>query len=108
MRTIFLTFLSIFSTYEDPYVNLLYIMFLYNFFLPDVASAAIASFTFVSLVPSVHVMLVEDAEATKDASGVFTKTLNLYCITHNTLPFLSHILYIWHVFIYMCNKYMNV
>ena len=52
-------------------------------------------------------MLVEDDEANKvlfvliDACGDFTKTLNLYCITHNSLPFLFHILYIWHPFIYM-------
>ena len=38
-------------------------MFLYNFFLPDVASTSIAAFTFVSLVLSLHVMLVEDDEA---------------------------------------------
>ena len=61
-----LTFLSIFfSIYQDAYVNVnsLYIKFLYNFFLPDVASASIAAFTFVSPVLSLHVMLVEDDEA---------------------------------------------
>ena len=63
----FLTFFSIFSIYQDAYVNVnsLYIKFLYNFFLPDAASAAIAAFTFVSLVLSVHVMFVEDDEANK-------------------------------------------
>ena len=61
----FLTFLSIFSVYQDAYVNVisLYIKFLYNFFLPDVASASTAAFTFVSFVLSFHVMLVEDDEA---------------------------------------------
>ena len=38
-------------------------MFLYNFVLPDVASAFVAAFTFVSLVLSLHVMLVKDDEA---------------------------------------------
>ena len=63
----FLTFLSIFSIYEDAYVNVnsLHIKILYNIFLPDVASAAIAAFTFVSLVLAVHVMLVEDDDANK-------------------------------------------
>ena len=63
-----LTFLSIFfSIYQDAYVNVnsLYIKFLYNLFLPDVASASMAPFTFVSLVLSLHVMLVEDDEANK-------------------------------------------
>ena len=56
-----------FSIYEDAYVNVnsLYIKFLYNFFLPDVASAAIASFMFLSFVPSFNVILVEDDEANK-------------------------------------------
>ena len=57
-----LTFLSIFfSIYVDTYVNVnsLYIKFLYNFFLPDVASVAIVAFTFVSVVLSVPFTLVE-------------------------------------------------
>ena len=64
----FLTFLSIFSIYEDAYVNVnsLYIMFLYNFFLPDVASAAIPSFMFLSLISSFHIIFVEDDEANKE------------------------------------------
>ena len=98
----FLTYLSIFSIYQDAYVNVnsLYIKFLYTFFLPDVASASSAAFTFVSLVLSVPLTLVEDDEVNKvqfvliDASHELTKTLNLYCITHNTLPLLLHILYI--------------
>ena len=42
-----LTFLSLFSIYADAYVNVnsLYIKFLFNFFLPDVASVSIAAFT---------------------------------------------------------------
>ena len=64
----FLTYLSIFfSIYQDEYVNVnsLYIKFLYNIFLPDVASDSIAAFTFVSLVLSVPLTLVEDDEANK-------------------------------------------
>ena len=63
----FLYFFPFFSIYQDAYLNVnsLYIKFFYNFFLPDVAPAAIAAFMFVSLVLSVHVMLVEDDEANK-------------------------------------------
>ena len=66
-KYIFLTFLSIFSIYEDVHVNVnsLYIKFLYNFFLPDISSAAIASFTFISLLQSVDLMVVEDDDANK-------------------------------------------
>ena len=55
-----LTFLSFFSIYQDAYVNVnsLYIKFLFNLFLPDVASASMAPFTFVSLVLSLHVSLL--------------------------------------------------
>ena len=62
-----LTFLSIFLIYADAYVNAnsLYIKFLYNFFLPDVASVAIAAFTFVLIVLSVPFTLVEGDEANK-------------------------------------------
>ena len=63
-----LTFLSIFfSIYADTYVNVnsLYIKFLYTFFLPDVASVAVAAFTFVSIVLSVSFTLVEGDEANK-------------------------------------------
>ena len=54
MRTIFFDISVHFSIYEDAYVNVnsLYIKFLYNFFLPDVASAAISSFMFLSLLSS--------------------------------------------------------
>ena len=98
----FFRYLSIFSIYQDVYLNVnsLYIKFLYNFFLPDVASTSIAAFMFVSLVLSVPLTFVEDDEANKvqfvliDASGELTETLNVYCITHNTWPFLLHILYI--------------
>ena len=68
VRTIlFDIFFQFFSIYQDVYVNVnsLYIKFLYNLFLPDVASASMAPFTFVSLVLSLHVMLVEDDEANK-------------------------------------------
>ena len=53
--------------YQDANVNVnsLYIKFLYNLFLPDVASAFMAPFTFVILVLSLDVMLVEDDEANK-------------------------------------------
>ena len=63
----FLTFLSMFPIYEDAYVNVnsLYVKFLYNFFLPDVASPAIPSFMFLSLVQSFDVIVVEDDEANK-------------------------------------------
>ena len=63
----FLTFLFIFSIYEGAYVNVnsLYIKSLYNILLPDVASASMAPFKFVSLVLSLHIMLVEDDEANK-------------------------------------------
>ena len=59
--------MTLFLSYKDAYVNVnsLYIKFLYNLFLPDVASAAIASFMFVSLVQYVNVMLVEDDTANK-------------------------------------------
>ena len=62
-----LTFLSIFSIYEDAYVNVnsLYIKFLYNFFLPDVTCVSIAAFTFVLIVLSVPFTLVEGDEANK-------------------------------------------
>ena len=39
--------------------------FFYYFFLPDVVSASIAAFTFVSLVPSVPLTFVEDDAANK-------------------------------------------
>ena len=64
----FLTCLTIFSIYQDVYVNInsLYIKFLNNFFLPDVAaSASIVAFRFVSLVLSMPLTLVEDDEANK-------------------------------------------
>ena len=63
----FWTFLSIFPIYEDAYVNVnsLNIKFLYNFFLPDVASPAIPSFMFLSLVKSFDVIVVEDDDANK-------------------------------------------
>ena len=97
-----LRYLSIFSIYQDAYLNVnsLYIKFSYTFFLPDVASASIAGFKFVSLLLSMTFTVVEDDEANKvkfvliDASAELTETLNLYCITHNTLPSLLHILYI--------------
>ena len=68
VRTIFFDIsFHFFSIYQDAYVNVnsLYKKFLYNLFLPDVASASMAPFTFVSLVLSLHVMLVEDDEANK-------------------------------------------
>ena len=40
-------------------------MFLHKFFLPDVASASIAGFKFVSLPLSVTVTVVEDDESNK-------------------------------------------
>ena len=63
-RTIFF---DIFSIYADTYVNVnsLYIKFLYNIFLPDVASVAIAAFAFVSIELSVPFTLVEGDEANK-------------------------------------------
>ena len=66
---------------------------MYKFFLPDVASASIAGFMLVSVVLSLTFTVVEDDEVNKvqfvliDASGELTETLNLYCITNNTLPF---------------------
>ena len=62
-----LTYLSIFSVYQDAYlhVNSLYIKFLYTFFLHDVASASIAGFKLVSVVLSVTFTEVEDDEANK-------------------------------------------
>ena len=104
-----MTFLSIFSISEDAYVNVnsLYIKFLYNFFLPNVSSPAIPSVTFLSLVQSFDIIFAVDDEANKvhfvliDTIGVLTQTLNSYCIIHNTLPFLSHLLYACNIFIYM-------
>ena len=52
------TFLSIFFFNISRCIcklNSLYIKFLYNFFLPDVASASMAPVIFVSLVLSLHV-----------------------------------------------------
>ena len=43
----------------------MYIKFLYKFFLPDIASASIAGFKFVSLVLSVTFTVVDDDEANK-------------------------------------------
>ena len=63
MRTIFFDIsFHFFSIYQDAYVNVnsLYIKFLYNFFLPDVASVSITAFTFVSFVLSLPLTLVED------------------------------------------------
>ena len=62
-----LMFPSIFLIYQDAYVNVnsLYIKFLYNFFLPDVASVSIVAFTFVSFLLSVPLTLVEDDVANK-------------------------------------------
>ena len=68
VRTIFFDIsFHLFSIFQDAYVNVnsLYIKFLYNFFLPDVASASIAAFTFVSFVLSVPLTLVEDDAANK-------------------------------------------
>ena len=68
VRTIFFDISFHFFQYmQDAYVNvnLLYIKFLCNLFLPDVASASMTPFTFVSLVLSLHVILVEDDEANK-------------------------------------------
>ena len=63
----FLGYLSIFSIYQDAYLNVnsLYIKFLYKFFLPNVPSASIAGFKFVSLVLAVTFTVVEDDEANK-------------------------------------------
>ena len=79
------------------------------FFLPDVASASIACFKSVSLLLSVTFTVVEDDKANKvqciliDASGELTETLNLYCITHNTLPFITYNIYMKciHIYSYM-------
>ena len=98
----FLDIFPFFPIYLDAYLNVnsLYIKFLYKVFLLDVVSASISGFKFVSLLLSVTCPVVEDDEANKvqfvliDASGELNETLNLYCITHNTLPFLLHILYI--------------
>ena len=85
----------------------MYIKLLHKFFSPDVASASIACFKFISFVLSVTFTVDKDDEANKvqfvliDASGELTETLNVYCTTNNTLPFLSHIIYIWYVFIYI-------
>ena len=67
VRTMSLIFPSIFSIYQDAYVNVnsLYIKFLYNFFLPDVASASITAFTIISFVLSVPLPVVEDYVADK-------------------------------------------
>ena len=96
-------YLSIFSIYQDAYLNVnsLYIKSLHKFFLPDVAS--IAGCELISVVLSVTVTVGDDDEANKvqfvliDASDVLTKTLKLYCITNNTLPFL-HIIYIYEMY----------
>ena len=95
--------------YADAYVNVnsLFIKFLYNFFLPDVASVSITAFTCESFVLSVPLTQVEDDVANKvefvliDANGEFTKTLNLYCITHNTLTF-YYIYYMYGIYSYIC------
>ena len=85
----------------------MYIKFLHKFFLPDVASASIAGFKYVSVILSMTFTVGEDDKANKvqfaliDASGELTETLNLYYITNNTLPFLLHIIYISIVFIYI-------
>ena len=84
----------------------MYIKFVYNFFLPDVASVSIAAFACESFVHSVSLTHVEDDVANKvefvliDASGEFTKTLNLYCITHNTLTF-YYICYMYGIYSYI-------
>ena len=91
----FLDIFPFYSIYQDAYLNVnsLYIKFLYKFFLPDVASASIAGFMLISVVLSVAFTVLEDDKANKvqfvliDASGELTETLNLYCITNNTLPF---------------------
>ena len=63
----FLKFLSILFNISRCICKCKFIVYkgLYNLFLPDVASASIAAFTFVLLVLSLHVMLVEDDEANK-------------------------------------------
>ena len=71
----------------------MYIKFWYNFFLPDVASVAIAAFTFVSIVHSVPLTLVEGDEADKvknvliDAGGEITNIELIYVIMHHNFPF---------------------
>ena len=68
VRTIFFDIsFQFFSIYADAYVNVnsLYIKFLYNFFLPDVASVSIATFTCESFVLSVPLTHVEDDVANK-------------------------------------------
>ena len=68
MRTIFFDIsFQFFSIYTDAYVNVnsLYIKFLYNFFLPDVASVSIAAFTCESFLLSVPLTHVEDDVANK-------------------------------------------
>ena len=78
----FLYIFPFFSICQDAYsnVNSLYIKFLYKFFLPDVASASIAGFKFVSLVLSVPLTVVEND-----------------CITNNTLSF-YYIYYIYEIY----------
>ena len=98
-----------FLIYQDAYLNVnsLYIKFLHMLFLPDVASASIACFKFVSVVLSVTFTMGEDDEANKVQfvliypSGELTETLNFYCITNNTLPFVSHIICIYDMHSYI-------
>ena len=63
------------------------------FFLPDVTSASIADWELLWAAVSVTFTMGEDDEANTaglavtDSSGELTKTLKLYCISNNTLPF---------------------
>ena len=100
-------FFPFFSIYADAYVNVnsLYIKFLYNFFLPDVASVSIAAFTCESFVLSMPLTHVEVDVANKVqvvliyASCEFTTTLNLYCIT--ILWLFYYIYYIYGIYSYI-------
>ena len=79
---------------------------MFKFLLPDVASTSIACFKFVSVHFSVTFTVVEEDKANKiqieliDASDEVTETLNLYCVTNNTLSFLLHI-YIYEMYSYI-------
>ena len=63
----FLRYLSPFYIYQDGYLNVnsLYIKISVQVFLPDVASASIAGFKFVSVLLSLTFTVVEDDEANK-------------------------------------------
>ena len=77
------------------------------FFLPDVASASIADLELVWVAVSVTFTVGEDDKANTVGFAVtdsieLTETLKLYCITNNTLPFITYNIYIY-IYIYILN-----